>query len=94
MSDQRFGRLEASIKRISREVVLQGERLGRLEEEAKKLDKLGELDERVTAFAEDVEAARRDRTLSDFDFNERREVLQDHEARLLKIERHKKDDPR
>ncbi len=94
MSEERLSRLEASIRRISKEVVLQGERLVRLETGASKLNKLGELDERVTAFAEDIEAARRDRTLRDANFNENRETLLDHEARLLKIEREENDDTR
>lgn len=94
MSDDRLERLEASMRRVIKEVVLQGERLAKLAAGAKRLDKLGELDRRVTAFAGDVEAARRERTLRDFDFKERRQVLQDHEARLLGMERNKTDDPR
>jgi chromosome segregation ATPase len=90
MSDERFGRLEASIKRISKEVILQGERLTSLEEISKKLDKLDRLDDRVTSFAEDIEAARRERKLRDMGFKEYRDTLQDHEARVLRLERERK----
>lgn len=94
MSDDRFNRLEASIKRIGKEVVLQGERLTRLEEASKKLDKLGELDDRVTSFAEDIEAARRDRTLRDYHFNENQAELKKHDDRLRKLEGGVNDDSR
>lgn len=94
MSDERFKRLEDAIRRVSKEIVLQGERLRNLEEGSRKLEKLDELDRRVTAFAGDIEAARRDRAMGDMDFKERREVLQNHEARLLKIERHENYDAR
>jgi hypothetical protein len=90
MSEEKLGRLEAAIKRICRDIVLHGERLNALEAKSKQLEKLSELDERVIAFARDVEAARRERVLSDVDFNENRKTLQDHEARLLQIEEGKK----
>jgi len=94
MSDERYGRLEDAVMRIAKEVVLHGERLGRLEVESKKLVKLGELDDRVTDFAEDIEAARRDRTLRDYYFNENQAKFQKLDDRLRKLEGEENDDTR
>lgn len=94
MSDERYSRLEDAVKRIAKEVVLHGERLRCLEEESKKLVKLGELDDRVTDFAEDIEAVRRDRTLRDYYFNENQEKFKKHDDRLRKLEGEENDDPR
>lgn len=94
MSNERLDRLETALRRVAKEIVLHGERLNRLEEASKTLDKLGALDDRLTQFAEDVEAARRERKLGDIGFKENRETLQNHEARLLKVEREIDDDSR
>lgn len=94
MSDERFKNLEASIKRIAKEVVLHDERLGRLEQESKKLEKVRELDDRVTDFAGDIEASRRDRKLRDYYFGENQKELKKHDDRLKKLEGEKNDDPR
>lgn len=94
MSDERIKGLEATIKRIAKEVVLHGERLDRLEHESKKLEKVRELDDRVTDFAGDIEAARRDRKLRDYHFNENQKALKNHNDRLKKLEGEKNDDPR
>lgn len=87
MSEERLARLEASIKRIAHTVTLHEERLLELETNDGRFERLAQLDDRVTSFAEDVEAARRDRKLRDVDFNENRLKLQEHEARLIKLER-------
>lgn len=93
MSEE-IDRLEATIKRIGKEVVLQGERITRLEEASKKLDKIAELDGRVTSFVEDVEAARRDRTLRDYHFNENQKELKNRDNRLRTLEGGVNDDSR
>lgn len=48
----------------------------------------------MTDFAGDIEAARRDRKLRDYHFNENQKALKNHNDRLKKLEGEKNDDPR
>ncbi|MBI5245740.1 MAG: hypothetical protein HY923_01055 [Elusimicrobia bacterium] len=85
MSDDRIEALERTVRRVVGEVLRQGERLARLEEGSKKLAKLDELDQRVTDFAEDVEAARRERGIADQSFRDLRKELQRQAATLISL---------
>ena len=72
--------IDARFRRI--EVVLD-----RIVEKLHKLDKIDEVNERLIAFASDVEASRKDRGLYDLSFKEHRDALLNHEARLLRLEK-------
>ena len=92
MSDERFESLEKTVRRIAGEVLRQGERLALLEESSRKFAKLAELEQRVADFAEDIEAARRERGVADLSFKELREELQRQAAKLISLEDDNVDD--
>ena len=85
MSDNRIATLERTVRSVAGEVLRQRERLVLLEEASKQLSKLAELDQRVTDFAKDVEAARRERGVADLSFDELRKELQRQAAKLISL---------
>ena len=94
MSDDQIEVLTRTVRAIARGLLQQGERLVLLEEGSKKLAKLGELDQRVSDFTKDVEAARRERGIADESFKELREELQRQAAKLIQLEeKYVDDDP-
>lgn len=83
-------RATKSRRKIAIQVVGIDARLQRIETKldnfGAKLSKLDEINARLISFAGDVESARKMRAFNDASFAEHREILQNHEARLVRLD--------
>ncbi|NNN04622.1 MAG: hypothetical protein HKL90_01845 [Elusimicrobia bacterium] len=66
------------------------ERFDRIDEKLKKLDVLDQMKGSMDALAGELASSRRERALSDISFRDHRDLLTDHELRLVRLERRDK----